>query len=244
MPRFFVEGAPAGAYLLAGEDGRHGAKSLRLRPGEAVTLCDGRGSDYHGVVQEVLPQGLLLDVGQPVPSRGEPAIRVTVCQCLPKADKLETVAQKSVELGAAALWPIESSRCVARWEPKAVPKKLERLQKIVREAAMQSGRGIIPPVLEPAPLAKALESAVAQGEALFLYEGGGMGFKAALQSLRPGLPLFLFVGPEGGFSPAEAALARRLGARPVTLGPRILRTETAPLAALSATLYEKGEMEP
>lgn len=242
MPRFFVEDIPAGEYLLAGEDGRHGARVLRLRPGEAVTLCDGRRTDWPGVVQEVLPQGLLLAVGQPVPSRGEPAARVTVCQCLPKADKLETVAQKAVELGAAALWPIESSRCVARWEPKAVPRKLERLQKIVREAAMQSGRGMIPPVLGPAPLAKALESAAAQGEALFFYEGGGQGLKAALQSLPPGRPLFLFVGPEGGFSHEEAALAQSLGARHITLGPRILRTETAPLAALAAIFYETGDL--
>lgn len=241
MPRFFVDGAPSGRYLLDGEAGRHGAKVLRLRPGEAVTLCDGAGTDYPSTVLEPAGEGLLLEVGEPVPSRGEPAVRVTVCQCLPKSDKLETVVQKSVELGAAEIWPVESSRCVARWEGKSVEKKLARLRKIALEAAMQSGRGRVPRVLPPAPLPSALGRACREGEALFLYEGGGEGLRSALAGA--GERLFLFVGPEGGFEPEEAAEAERLGARLLTLGPRILRTETAPLAALAAVMYEKGEME-
>ena len=236
MPRFFISGPPASPFLLEGEAGRHAAKVLRLRPGEAVTLCNGQGQDYPAVVLETAPGGLLLDVAPPTPSRGEPAAWVTVCQCLPKGDKLETV-----ELGAAAVWPIESSRCVARWSPEAVEKKTARLQKIALEAAMQSGRGIVPEILPPAPLKAALKAAAAQGEALFLYEEGMDSFKTALQTA--GQKLFLFVGPEGGFAPEEAALARSLGAKVLSLGPRILRAETAPLAALAAIFYEKGDWE-
>ena len=116
-----------------------------------------------------------------------------------------------------------------------------RLQKIAREAAMQSGRGVIPQVLAPASLKQALEEAARQGEILFFYERGEESLRQALRAA--GERLFVFVGPEGGFAPEEAALAQSLGAKLLTLGPRILRTETAPLAALSAIFYEKGDME-
>lgn len=241
MPRFFIDSPPASPYLLTGESGRHAAKSLRLRPGETLTLCDGQGLDYPATVREVTPGGLLLDVAAPSPTRSEPATSVVVCQSLPKGDKLESVVQKSVELGAAAIWPIESAHCVARWPADSVEKKRSRLQKISREAAMQSGRGIIPQILPPVSLEAALKTAAEKGEVLFLYENGTASFKETLQSV--GQRLYLFVGPEGGFAPEEAALAVSLGAKPLSLGPRILRTETAPVAALAAIFYEKGDWE-
>lgn len=242
MPRFFVEGEqPKGEYFLGGEDGRHAARSLRLRPGEAVTLCDGEGRDYPCTVLENPGDGLLLAVGEGSPSLGEPGTKVTVCQCLPKGDKLETVVQKAVELGAWEIWPLYSSRCVSRPDGKSMEKKAARLQKIAREAAQQSGRGIVPRVLPATTLQEALEAAVGQGTALFFYEAGQGSLKQALRTA--GDRLFLFVGPEGGFSPEEAALAQALGAECLTLGRRILRTETAALAALSAIFYERGDME-
>lgn len=241
MPRFFVEQPPEGQVFLGGEDGRHIAKSLRMRPGEALTLCDGRGRDYACVVVSCREDGALVQVEGSSPSAGEPETRITVCQCLAKGDKLETVTQKAVELGAAEIRLVESSRCVVRLDGKAREKKTARLQKIAREAAMQSGRGIIPQVLAPAPLEQVLKNAAAKGEILFFYEEGRASLKEALR--QAGQRLFVFVGPEGGFSPEEAALAQSLGGRLLTLGPRILRTETAPLAALAAILYEKGDME-
>ena len=179
--------------------------------------------------------------GGEVPQPGEPGAKVTVCQCLPKGDKLETVVQKAVELGAYEIWPLYSSRCVSRPDPKSMEKKTARLQKIAREAAQQSGRGAVPRVLPAANLKEALEAAAGQGTALFFYEAGQGSLKQALRAA--GDRLFLFVGPEGGFAPEEAELARSLGAEVLTLGRRILRTETAPLAALSAIFYEKGDME-
>ena len=183
----------------------------------------------------------MVQVEGSAPSKGEPPTKVTVCQCLAKGDKMETVTQKSVELGAWEIWPVESSRCVVRLDGKSAGKKTARLQKIAREAAMQSGRGAIPQVLEPAPLKQALETAAKEGEIFFFYERGEESLKAALVSA--GERLFVFVGPEGGFSPEEAALAQSLGGKLLTLGPRILRTETAPLAALSCIFYERGDME-
>ena len=241
MPRFFVEEIPEDRGYLGGEDGRHAAKSLRMRPGETLTLCDGRGTDGECRVTAVDGQGLEFQVEDRHPSRGEPRTKVTVCQCLAKGDKLETVTQKAVELGAWEIWPVESSRCVARLDPKSAGKKTARLQKIAREAAMQSGRGAIPQVLEPVPLKRALETAGKEGEILFFYERGEGSLKEALETC--GDRLFLFVGPEGGFSPEEAELARSLGGKVLSLGPRILRTETAPLAALSCVFYQKGDLE-
>lgn len=242
MPRFFVDGPAGGEYYLGGEAGRHGARVLRLRPGEGVTLCDGHGTDYPSTVRENAGDGLLLDVGEGVPSRGEPGTKITVCQCLPKGDKMETVVQKAVELGACEIWPIESRYCVAKWDDRAKDKKLARLRKIALEAAMQSGRGIVPRVLEPAGLRYALETAGPFGDILFLYEKAALGLRSCLEGA--GDRIFLFIGPEGGFSEEEAAMAEGLGARIASLGPRILRTETAPIAALSAIFYEKGDMEP
>ena len=241
MPRFFVDQRPEGQVFLGGEDGRHIAKSLRMRPGEALTLCDGRGTDYACRVVSCDGEGALVQVEESRPSFSEPGTKVTVCQCLAKGDKLETVTQKAVELGAAEIWPLFSSRCVARPDPQAAGKKAARLQKIAKEAAQQSGRGRIPQVLAPASLEEALRAAVAQGEILFCYEKGTGSLKEALAQC--GERVFLFVGPEGGFAPEEAELAQSLGGKLLSLGRRILRTETAPLAALSAIFYEKGDME-
>lgn len=241
MPRFFVENEPSGEYFVGGENGLHMMKSLRMRPGEGVTLCAGTGKDFHCTVLECRPDGALVRVEEVRESIGEPSAHVTVCQCWPKGDRLETVVQKSVELGAKEIWPLESLRCVSRPDGKAAEKKVSRLQKIALEAAKQSGRGMIPKILPPAALKRALETAAKQGDILFFYEGGTASLREALRSA--GNRLFVFIGPEGGFAPEEAALAKSLGAKLLTLGPRILRTETAPLAALSAIFYERGDME-
>src|SRR5699024_9865876 len=152
-----------------------------------------------------------LQVEKTGPSQGEPQTKVTVCQCLCKGDKLETVTQKAVELGAVEIWPLESARCVVKVDGKSAPKKVARLQKIAREAAMQSGRGVIPQVLAPVSLKQALEEAARQGEILFFYERGEESLRQALRAA--GERLFVFVGPEGGFAPEEAALAQSLGAK-------------------------------
>lgn len=241
MPRFFVEKEPSGEYFVGGEAGLHMVRSLRMRPGEKLVLCAGTGRDFLCTLLETRQDGGLVRVDEVQESKGEPKTRVTVCQCWPKGDKLETVVQKAVELGAQEIWPLESMRCVSRPDGKTAEKKILRMQKIALEAAQQSGRGIVPQILPSASLSKALEIAAEQGTILFCYEEGTYSLRKALQTA--GDRLFLFIGPEGGFAPSEAELAEKLGAKLLTLGPRILRTETAPLAALSAIFYERGEFE-
>ena len=235
MPRFFVPDLSGDVLTLSGEDGRHAAKSLRCRVGEELELCDGRGAECLCAVAAVEGDTLTLRVVERRPSRGELPCRVSLYQALPKGDKLELIVQKAVELGAAEIVPVLTQRCVSRPDSRAVEKKRERLQKIALEAAKQSGRGMVPqvaPLLDfPAALAEMARSACP----LFFYEGGGEPLGKAL-SARPG-SIALMVGPEGGFDPAEAQAARDAGLRVCTLGPRILRCETAPLYALSAIGY-------
>ena len=235
MPRFFVPDLSGDVLTLSGEDGRHAAKSLRCRVGEELELCDGGGAECLCAVAAVEGDTLTLRVVERRPSRGELPCRVSLYQGLPKGDKLELIVQKAVELGAAEIVPVLTQRCVSRPDSRAVEKKRERLQKIALEAAKQSGRGVIPqvaPLLDfPAALAEMARAACP----LFFYEGGGEPLGKAL-SARPG-SIALMVGPEGGFDPAEAQAARNAGLRVCTLGPRILRCETAPLYALSAIGY-------
>ena len=241
MPRFFIDFEPGSEAFIDGENGMHIVRSLRMRPGESLTLCAGTGKDYFCTVTDCRPDGALVRVDEVRDTVSEPTTKVTVCPGWPKGDKLETVVQKSVELGAFEIWPVLSARCVARPEKSALEKKTARLQKIAREAAQQSGRGIIPQVLPAAGINDALKTAVKNGEVLFFYENGTASLRQALQSA--GERLYIFIGPEGGFAPEEAQTAEELGAGVLTLGPRILRAETAPLAALSAILYERGEFE-
>ena len=235
MPRFFVPDLSGDVLTLSGEDGRHAAKSLRCRVGEELELCDGRGAECLCAVAAVEGDTLTLRVVERRPSRGELPCRVSLYQALPKGDKLELIVQKAVELGAAEIVPVLTQRCVSRPDSRAVEKKRERLQKIALEAAKQSGRGVVPqvaPLLDfPAALAEMAQAACS----LFFYEGGGEPLGKAL-SARPG-SIALMVGPEGGFDPAEAQAARNAGLWVCTLGPRILRCETAPLYALSAIGY-------
>ncbi len=241
VPRFFVETEPQGEVLVGGEAGRHMVRSLRMRPGEAVTLCAGTGKDFFCTVLETGPQGARVRVDRTADSVTEPRVQITVCPAWPKGDKLETVVQKSVELGAAEILPVVSRRCVARPDPAALEKKTQRLQRIALEAAQQSQRGKIPRVLPAVELQTALERAAREGRGLFFYEHGTGSLQKALETA--GDRLFLFIGPEGGFDPEEARMAEELGAALLTLGPRILRAETAPLAALAAVLYARGEFE-
>ena len=249
-----MEGA---LYTLTGENADH-AKVLRLKPGEAVTLCDGAGMDCPCEVVE----GMTLEAGPSLPCPAEPGARVSVYLAFPKADKAEHVIQKAVELGAAELVLFPSRYCVSRPEGKALDKKLERWQKIARSAAEQSRRGVIPPVRALNSCAEALAEAVKADAPILFYENEEQltlhealaEFHAGTSIARPrtsdacpytqysSVSVSLMTGAEGGFSAEEIELARRSGMKICTLGPRILRCETAPLAGLTAVMYALGEI--
>ncbi len=241
MPRFFIEDIEGDRLTVTGDDARHIGRSLRMKPGEEITLCDTRGTDCLCVIESVSETDVIVQVRERRKSDTEPTVRVTLYQGYPKGDKLETVIEKAVELGVSAVVPVLTERSVARPDAKSASRKLERWQRHALEAAKQCGRGIIPQV-EPLIGIAALPARMAAHDcAIFCYELGGEPLTKALGSSPSDVGIF--IGPEGGISSAEADALVKAGAVPVTLGKRILRTETAPLAALTAVMLLTGNME-
>lgn len=241
MPRFFVENFGAGAPEIVGEDARHIIKSLRMKVGETLTVCDTQGSDYFCKIANISDGRVELSVTEVSGSVSEPSVEVTLFQCMPKGDKLENVIQKSIELGVSEIVPVLSSRCVSRPDEKSMRKKLERYSKIADSAAKQSGRGILPAVRPMIRFSDMTALFKNYDRALFFYEGGGCQLSDTIS--RNMRKIAIVIGPEGGFDIAEAESAVERGAVAVGLGKRILRTETAPLAALSCVMLLTGNLE-
>jgi 16S rRNA (uracil1498-N3)-methyltransferase len=243
MPRFFVApGSVADNFaVLTGEDANH-CKVLRLGKGDAVTLCDGQGTDYSCVISDMSPGQVCLVVRSADPSHAEPGVEATIYMAFAKADKFEHVIQKATELGACRIVAFPSARCVSKPDSKSLQKKLERWQKIAEAAAKQSGRGRIPQVTALASYGEALSQAAQAELAVFFYENAhSCTFRAALEA-RPARTVSLMTGPEGGFEPEEVTAAEQAGLVVCSLGSRILRCETAPLCAISALLYHHQEL--
>ncbi len=243
MPRFFIEqGAAAQTARITGEDARHIARTLRMKPGEEICLCDGAGTDYTGRIVSLDGDAVEVEVTAACASRAEPSVWAALYISLPKGDKMELCVQKAVELGASEIIPVMSARCVSRPDGKTMEKKTARWQKIASEASKQAGRGIIPVVHSALTFEQALADAQRFDLSLFLYENEQEhSLKQALEE-RAYRSVALFSGPEGGYEQTEAGRAVSAGAVCVTLGPRILRCETAPLAALSAVMYASGNL--
>lgn len=242
MPRFFTGDVNEQSAVITGEDARHIALSLRMQPGERATVCDAHGNDYQCEIMNVTPEQVMLRVREVVPSAGEPRVRVTLYQAMPKADKLELIVQKAVELGAAKIVPVLTERCVSRPDEKSMRKKCERYSRIALEAAKQCGRGRVPEVGGLIGFDEALCRMKQTAQlGIFFYENANTYLSGVLAD---GVPdeVAILIGSEGGFTPDEAARARAAGLLELSLGSRILRCETAPLAALTAILYATGEM--
>lgn len=244
MPKFFVpEAAPGARFLvLTGENAAH-AKVLRLKPGERVTVCDAKGTDFQCTVSDVAPGQISLVVQCEEPSRAEPAVFCSVYMAFAKSEKLEHVIQKATELGAVKIVAFPSARCVSRPDKASLGKKLERWQKIAASAAGQCGRGVIPQVLAADSYEQALSWAAQSELALFPYENEKVLSLRAALSGGSAASVSVVTGPEGGFTPEEVALAQEKGLRICTLGPRILRCETAPLCALTCVLFASGALD-
>ena len=242
MPRFFVESVESDFVEITGEDARHIALSLRMKNGEKLVLCDGKGREADAVIREAYPESVVLDIEERRDSAAEPETEVILYQALPKFDKLEYIVQKSVELGVSKIVPVLTSRCISRPDEKTMKKKLERLRKISDEAAKQSGRGKLPEIGELLTFKNAvLEITKAETPILF-FEHAQYPLHEIMEK-RTGGTIAMMVGSEGGFSDEEAEYAKEKGALIASLGPRILRCETAPVAALAAIMYAAGEME-
>ena len=247
MPRFFVQRGQieAGTVTLLGDDAHHISRSLRMAAGERITVCDMQKTEYECELTDFLPDRVLARVLSERPSDTEPPFHAHVFQALPKGEKLDSVIQKAVECGASELTVFESERCVARVKEAADAKKTERRQRIALEAAKQSGRGIIPTVHSAMRFPEAIKRAAEADLALFCYEGdGAASLSATLKSAKKALQektyptVSVVIGSEGGFSQAEAEMARQAGMTVVNLGKRILRTETAASFVLACLVYE------
>jgi 16S rRNA (uracil1498-N3)-methyltransferase len=217
------------------------SRVLRLQAGDDVLVLDGTGAEYR---VRLLDDGAGTLTGEIVSrgrSRSEPGLHLTLYAALLKGSKFEVVLQKCTEIGVSHFIPVLSERTV----PSApTHDRLERYRTIVREAAEQSGRGRLPELSNAIPLTEAIASSTARGATVVLWEGEGERGLNDLSAPSPGARLSLFVGPEGGFSDAEAEQATALGAAIISIGPRILRAETASIVGSALLLDRAGEMSP
>lgn len=234
MHRFYADerGICNGVAYLPQEDAQHAARVLRLAPGDEAELF-AEGGRYACRMKTVSPQEVSVDVLSPLPST-EAALRVTLYQGLPKADKMELIVQKACELGASHVIPVAMSRCVVKLDGKDGKKKQERWQKIAREACKQSGRCVEMQVHEPLSYKAFLEALSTHQAAIVPWEDARNLDLVAFRNTHPTIhDLAIVIGPEGGMSPEEIDQMMSVGCSPITLGPRILRTETAGLCTLS-----------
>lgn len=242
MPRFFMAGTNilGGMAIMKGRDAEH-VRVLRMRPGEDMIICDGQGTDYKCRLVKADKEQVEAEVIEVVRCPAEPSVKVTVLCGLPKGDKTDYIIQKSVEAGADEILFFNCDRCVAK--PDKPEKKLERWQRIAEEAAKQSGRGIIPQVGWAGDFAGALDVAVKKEVGLFMYETGEReALDDVLGANKTAASAAIITGPEGGFAPFEAQLARIAGLHICSMGERILRCETAPVVALTAVMYATGNL--
>ncbi len=240
MPRFFVDGVQQDRVVITGADAAHIAGPLRMKPGEPLVVCDGAGFDYGCVIECVDAAQVLLRVLEKKRSASEPSLEAHLYQALAKGDKFELIVQKAVELGVQEITPVLTARCVSRPDAKSMAKKTIRYQKIAAEAAKQSGRAVIPKINPCLSFDQAAAQMAAYELPLLFYEAGGRPLR---ETVPPALRrTALLVGSEGGFEPEEVEKAAARGVQIATLGPRILRCETAPLAALSVLMALTGNM--
>lgn len=239
MPRFFIEKVTSDVISITGEDANHIGRSLRMRIGDAITVCS-EGKDYHCSISSISSDEVKLNVLSSELCATEPTVDLTLYQAVPKSDKLSTIIQKSVELGAVRIVPVLTKRCVARPSKKEFEKKLPRLQKIAEAAAKQSGRGIIPVVSPLMTFDEAIAEMKNSDAAMLFYEEGGIRFNEV--PLENAHNISVFIGSEGGLDPCEADTAKNNGIYNVWLGNRILRCETAPIAVISVLMHLTGNM--
>lgn len=245
MPRFFLdepsEKRNNDLITITGGDAAHISRVLRMKPGEKLTVCDCHGSDYLCEILESSANAVPLRILEWQSTATEPSVKVTLFQGMPKGDKMDLIVQKSVELGVTSIVPVITARSVSKPDEKSLARKIERWNRIAAEAAGQSGRGILPKVESSVTFREAVDMAHKQSAAFMLYERNGGTLREHLEGLKT-TEISIFVGPEGGFEDEEADYARSRGVTTAGMGPRILRTETAPLCALSVIMYATGNL--
>ena len=244
MRRFFIqpELLREGAVTLGGELFRHIATVLRLNSGDTVLLADGRGCEASATIVTLAKDSVCLEVAAPTKVDTASSMRITLYQGYPKGEKLDDILQKSTELGITCIVPFVAERSVGRPGAEKIDKKLQRWEKIVREAARQSERSSIPEVRYAESLRGAVRSEESSLKLLLWEKEEQLGLRAVLADAGRPASVAVIVGPEGGLTGAEAAIAVAAGFVPVTLGSRILRTETAGPAIVAILQYAWGDI--
>ncbi len=244
MHQFFVEPVQIQLndrrVIILGEDVNHIRNVLRMKPGEELNVSNGEdGREYRCAILALEDAQVLCELRFVKEAQVELPSRIHLFQGLPKGDKMEWIIQKCVELGVYQIIPVAMKRCVVKLDGKKAQAKVARWQGIAQAAAKQSKRGVVPEVTEVVDFARAMEMAVDMDVRLLPYElAEDMGqTRQAIERLVPGQSIAIFIGPEDGFEEAEVARAVEGGALPVTLGRRILRTETAGMTVLAWLVY-------
>lgn len=246
MQHFFVPPSQVEEteIIITGSDVNHMKNVLRMRIGEEASVSDGNNCRYLCRVKEYTDSGeAVLMIVKRQENDTELPSKIYLFQGLPKQDKMELIVQKAVELGVYQIIPAVMKRCVVKLDEKRAQKKAERWQEIAKSAAKQSGRGLVPQVKDVMSWKEALKMAERLDVLLIPYElaEGMTKTKEVLASIRPGQSIGIFIGPEGGFEKAEVSEALEAGAEMITLGKRILRTETAGITTLSVLMFQLEE---
>ena len=246
MPKFFVphEKITDTQIIIDTEDVSHITRVLRLGEGDTVTVCDSKGTDYEAKITETAPKQIICKILSKRDSVSEPNIKVTLFQGLPKASKMEYIIQKTTELGINEIVPVKLSRCVVKIDNKKdEAKKLDRWQKISESAAKQSGRGIVPEIKPIMTLDEVISKSKDFDMFFVPYECEEQKtLREVLLSKKDIKTVGFVIGPEGGFDPSETEKLISSGIPTITLGKRILRTETAGEAVLAMIMYEIGDI--
>jgi len=244
MPRIFIPhgGITGDTATLPEAEAKRLSRVLRMGPGEHVTLFDG-SREYSAVITSINSKSAVLKITASEEKHAEPPIRIAIGQGLPKGEKLEWALQKAVELGVTSFVPVILLRSVKRPDMEGIEKGLARLRRIATEAAQQSGRLVVPDVPCYMDLGMFVEATKGFELKVVLYEGEKTrGLKEVIRDAFGVRSVSILVGPEGGLAKDEVDEAEAAGFVPVGLGPRILRTETAGLAAISVIQYELGDI--
>lgn len=243
MYKFFVEPSQIQdkRIVITGSDVNHIKNVLRMKIGEEIAVSNGiDNNEYRCGIEEYTDQEVICTLRFVKEDKVELPAQIYLFQGLPKADKMELVIQKAIELGAYEVIPVAAKRCVVKLDDKKAAVKVSRWQGIAEAAAKQSQRGVIPEVHSVMSMREAIEYARDMDVKLIPYElAEDMGrTKRVIESVRPGEKIAVFIGPEGGFEESEIQAALEAGIEPITLGRRILRTETAGLTVLSWLMYQ------
>lgn len=246
MHRFFVkrDNIIGEQIFIDKEEAHHIEKVLRLKKGDKIILFDGSGVEYHAVLQGWENKKLVAWIEEILKIDNEPPLKLNLMQGIPKGDKMDLIIQKAVELGVANIYPVITERTVVMLKGEKEFKKTERWQQLVIEACKQCRRNIVPEI-KPVNAFKNIFEIIEGKKAVMLYENEeNVGLREILRQKCAGIndEIFLIIGPEGGFTPHEADLAREKGVFLARLGPRILRTETAGMAGISIIFYELGDL--